>query len=114
MDILSLFGVVGIHADFTESNSCLRLILERRTASVTRSEHAFALEINLFARDRKSFDHLLDVFHALQSIEQASRRSRVEGCQVCNEYPPDEGPPHDASPRCESGRREHCTCDICF
>ena len=23
-------------------------------------------------------------------------------------------PPHDASPRCESGRRNHCSCDICF
>lgn len=23
-------------------------------------------------------------------------------------------PPHDASHRCESGKREHCTCDTCF
>lgn len=23
-------------------------------------------------------------------------------------------PPHDASPRCESGKRPHCTCDTCF
>lgn len=23
-------------------------------------------------------------------------------------------PPHDASPRCESGKRNHCSCDICF
>lgn len=23
-------------------------------------------------------------------------------------------PPHDASARCESGRREHCSCDVCF
>jgi hypothetical protein len=23
-------------------------------------------------------------------------------------------PPHDASPRCESGKRPHCTCDVCF
>lgn len=23
-------------------------------------------------------------------------------------------PSHDASPRCESGRHNHCTCDTCF
>lgn len=23
-------------------------------------------------------------------------------------------PPHDASSRCESGKHNHCTCDICF
>lgn len=23
-------------------------------------------------------------------------------------------PSHDASPRCESGRRPHCTCDTCW
>jgi hypothetical protein len=24
------------------------------------------------------------------------------------------GPSHDASTRCQSGRRSHCTCDTCF
>lgn len=23
-------------------------------------------------------------------------------------------PPHDASPRCRSGKRNHCSCDTCF
>ena len=23
-------------------------------------------------------------------------------------------PPHNASPRCESGGKNHCSCDICF
>jgi hypothetical protein len=23
-------------------------------------------------------------------------------------------PPHDASRRCESGKRPHCTCDVCW
>lgn len=23
-------------------------------------------------------------------------------------------PSHNASPRCESGGRNHCTCDVCF
>ena len=36
-------------------------------------------------------------------------------CKTCNEHKPGEiMPPHDASVRCESGRRNHCTCDICF
>jgi hypothetical protein len=25
-----------------------------------------------------------------------------------------EGPPHRPSARCESGRRPHCSCDVCF
>lgn len=36
-----------------------------------------------------------------------------EACVICAET----GllkPPHDASPRCRSGGREHCTCDTCF
>jgi hypothetical protein len=24
------------------------------------------------------------------------------------------GPPHNASPRCQSGGHNHCTCDTCF
>jgi hypothetical protein len=24
------------------------------------------------------------------------------------------GPSHDPSPRCQSGKRPHCTCDTCF
>lgn len=24
------------------------------------------------------------------------------------------GPPHNASPRCESGGRTHCSCEVCF
>lgn len=36
-------------------------------------------------------------------------------CPTCNEHRPGEStPPHDASARCESGKRNHCTCDICF
>lgn len=25
-----------------------------------------------------------------------------------------EGPPHSASSRCESGKHNHCSCDVCF
>lgn len=37
------------------------------------------------------------------------------GCVTCAQHMPGEMmPPHDPSPRCESGKRQHCTCDICF
>ncbi len=45
------------------------------------------------------------------------RRTRMpEGeCPYCDEYgDEDMMPPHDASPRCESGKHPHCTCDTCF
>jgi hypothetical protein len=40
---------------------------------------------------------------------------RVE-CKTCAvlEQRGSFGPKHDASPRCESGKRPHCTCDTCF
>lgn len=36
-------------------------------------------------------------------------------CTYCDKYR-DESmmPPHDASDRCESGKHNHCTCDVCF
>lgn len=38
-----------------------------------------------------------------------------EGCPTCAELAQGSfGPYHDPSPRCESGKRPHCTCDICF
>lgn len=36
-------------------------------------------------------------------------------CPTCEGLKPGEdAPPHDASVRCESGRRNHCSCDVCF
>lgn len=38
-------------------------------------------------------------------------------CVTCNQYTPGIDammPPHDPSLRCESGKRNHCSCDICF
>lgn len=38
-----------------------------------------------------------------------------QACRTCAELAQGGfGPSHDASPRCESGKRPHCTCDICF
>lgn len=41
------------------------------------------------------------------------RQHRVKGCTTCEQYGL-HGPSHDASDRCESGKRPHCSCDTCF
>lgn len=51
--------------------------------------------------------------------EQPARRHRAEPgqCATCDREAladNDFHPAHDASPRCESGGRNHCSCDICF
>lgn len=35
-------------------------------------------------------------------------------CRTCLEYSVFGGPAHTASPRCRSGRRDHCSCSTCF
>jgi len=35
-------------------------------------------------------------------------------CPTCIAQGSGMGPSHNASRRCESGRRDHCTCDTCF
>jgi hypothetical protein len=52
----------------------------------------------------------------LEPVKPVRRRTWTlkTGCQCCdkNGYIP--GTPwHDASPRCESGGRNHCSCDVC-
>ncbi len=42
-------------------------------------------------------------------------RLDAEGaCAECERIGNGSGPRHDASPHCESGGRNHCTCGICF
>lgn len=38
------------------------------------------------------------------------------GCRYWYEHPQADpfAPGHKASPRCESGQHDHCTCDTCF
>jgi hypothetical protein len=55
----------------------------------------------------------------LASPDEAPARRRIvmeQGCPTCAELATTShwGPYHDSSPRCESGKRPHCTCDICF
>lgn len=35
-------------------------------------------------------------------------------CEKCGRWMARGGPDHDPSPRCQSGKRPHCTCDTCF
>lgn len=54
-----------------------------------------------------------------EKIEQPRQRRYILSggqCVTCSQYTPGDGmlPPHDASDRCESGKRNHCTCDTCF
>jgi len=54
----------------------------------------------------------------LASPDDAIQRRWIvmeEGCPTCAELARGSfGPSHDPSPRCESGKRPHCTCDVCF
>jgi hypothetical protein len=58
-------------------------------------------------------EELMDCY---QHAGPRKRRQWVaEGCVTCAGLTPTAfAPRHDASPRCESGKRNHCSCDICF
>lgn len=47
---------------------------------------------------------------------RVERRTYVDGCKTCESVKASNGfgPSHDASYGCESGKRDHCTCDTCF
>jgi len=46
---------------------------------------------------------------------RAIRVTREPGCEYCAKHRDDPMmPPHQASSRCESGKRSHCTCDTCW
>lgn len=46
--------------------------------------------------------------------EPGGRRIVEDHCPSCSAEKGGIHPPHFASPRCESGRHNHCTCDTCF
>jgi hypothetical protein len=49
---------------------------------------------------------------AMEALE--AKRREIAACAYCQENKGVMHPPHFASSRCESGKRNHCTCDICF
>lgn len=74
---------------------------------VNRYEEAYA----------RAIDEGKSTFEALRIKHLVQRRHRLaEGkCALCDRDRNDlMAPWHDPSVRCESGCREHCTCDVCF
>lgn len=60
-----------------------------------------------------------EIFAEAHATAAAAHRHKVpEGeCAYCDRERAagnDFHPAHDASPRCESGKRAHCSCDTCF
>lgn len=60
-----------------------------------------------------------DYLKQVEALRGGSRRHRLEPglCKACDrerEAGTSFHPSHDASQYCESGKREHCTCDACF
>lgn len=61
------------------------------------------------------FEKIDEVFGSAIAKATNRRRRIPDGCTYCNQNRDTEMmPPHDASPRCESGGHNHCSCDICF
>jgi hypothetical protein len=56
------------------------------------------------------------IVHALETLRkgQAAGTKTEPPCETCTKYAGQMMPSHIASKRCESGRRNHCSCDICF
>ena len=53
--------------------------------------------------------------HGKEAVAKA-RKDEIANCEYCKELAAKGGwgPSHFASPNCQSGRRNHCTCDTCF
>lgn len=47
-------------------------------------------------------------------VALSGRPETAESCALCEQFARTGGPRHEASDRCESGRRPHCSCDACF
>jgi hypothetical protein len=51
----------------------------------------------------------------LSELDKPFRRNWVNDCEYCRKNASREMMPlHDASPCCQSGKHNHCTCDTCF
>lgn len=61
---------------------------------------------------------LTQILRRLEPIatQPMTRRHRLIAgdCASCDAADLHVRPPHDASPRCESGKHNHCSCDVCF
>lgn len=65
----------------------------------------------------EAVDAALDRARGLERGRDRMRRKYSDDhCLTCDDVRANNGfgPSHDASSRCESGKHEHCACDICF
>jgi len=88
---------------------------KRKQDEAARSEKYVTWWVEQFKAGRNLT--YLQVENHFKGIEpQPERRVYVEGCTMCESIGKGGfGPPHDASPHCNSGKRSHCTCDeACF
>jgi hypothetical protein len=50
----------------------------------------------------------------LLRLAAKARQDEIDNCAYCQANKGQMAPRHFASPNCESGKHNHCTCDICF
>lgn len=68
--------------------------------------------LNAAHRELDRINTALAAFGAPVAVVR-TRRSRIPSCETC--WQADSMTPHhDPSPACESGGRDHCTCDTCY
>jgi hypothetical protein len=47
-------------------------------------------------------------------VAAKARQDEIANCAYCQANKGQMHPPHFASPFCESGRRNHCSCEVCW
>jgi hypothetical protein len=72
----------------------------------------FALEIEKARIASREYERR-ETAEAAREAAEADRKAEMAACPTCQRDDP-RGPAHFASRRCESGRRNHCTCDTCY
>lgn len=61
------------------------------------------------------YDDYKNIVNDKDSFDEFAKAYEEEHCDYCRKQVVGTiFPSHFASDRCESGRRNHCTCDICF
>lgn len=104
-----------------------RVAEEREGAAI---QHARKVVGEAFAaKIREAMTRANDAEVKLANAQAEDDRARLEvavareraACSTCQSHELERaqgrspfGPPHEPNPRCESGRRAHCSCDRCF
>ena len=67
-----------------------------------------------YGEDETQADIMLEIQELKSYAVQRWAEPEVPGCLECSVNSVFGGPSHRNSSFCESGRRPHCTCDMCF